>query len=73
MAYKLVVAAFAVAQIASVAACGWLDEKCCDLDPHNPNIGMCVQDRTVCWEGQCMMCGVNGKPKCHSALRTILL
>ena len=67
MLYKLTFGVFVVtAQIAAAHACGWLDEKCCDVDAHNPNIGNCIQDRTICWEGQCMMCGVNGKPKCPS-------
>ena len=66
--YKLFAAvAIAATQLSGAAACGWLNEKCCDVQYNNPNIGTCIQSRTVCWEAQCMMCGVNGKPKCPSA------
>ena len=53
--------------VSGTAACGWLNEVCCNIHYNNPNIGDCIQDRTVCWEGQCMGCGTNGKIACPSA------
>ena len=48
MLYKLAFGAFVVtAQVAAAHACGWLDEKCCDVDEHNPNIGNCIQDLSL--------------------------
>ena len=37
--------------------CGWRNERCC---AHN----VCKAERTECWEGTCMDCGKNGKPRC---------
>lgn len=70
MMYKCIaVLAIAASHIATASACGWgndSSEKCCNVADNNPNIGDCHEDRAVCWEGYCMMCGVDGKPTCPS-------
>ena len=58
--------AMAAAQVGSASACGWKGENCCNIQYNNPNIGVCHTERTVCWEGKCMDCGMNGKKGCPS-------
>lgn len=67
---KRILAAVAVAasQFSIAAACGWPGEACCNIQPNDPNVGDCVEERNVCWEGTCMDCGTNGKIKCPSTL-----
>ena len=60
--------AAAAGLISSASACGWRHENCCNVQYNNPNIGVCHDARTVCWEGKCMDCGTNGKKACDSVL-----
>ena len=66
----LSVAVAALAAVSSVSArsapvnCGWMHEACCNIAPNNPNIGLCLEERSVCWEGVCGMCGPLGKIAC---------
>ena len=64
----LATVAIATMQMSLASACGWFGERCCDIQPNDPNIGTCYDERNVCWEGTCMDCGTNGKIACPSML-----
>ena len=68
--FVALLAVAAATHVGCATACGWKNEACCNIQYNNPNVGVCHDERTVCWEAQCMPCGMNGKKGCDSATPT---